>query len=157
MPVVYGFTCKETNMAYVGCTAGSLRKREREHSCLLRGKKHTAYRMQQDWDKFGAKSFVMVELERLPDDASIITKRERELYWMKSLESQGKLYNAYLNSFKPTDEAIAKGQAAAVASNLKTRAPWAAEANAKRGKSVSLTKQHLRDERLAQAMGWTTK
>lgn len=149
MAVVYGIRNKLTGFVYVGCTAGKLAKRMREHRCLLNNWKHTATLLQTDWHKYGEAEFEIVTLETLPKDATVVTKRVRELYWMQHYSTT--LYNAFQNSFAPTPEAIAKGVAA---SRLLPRIQTA-EANEKRrlaqlgkpkghGAKISATKQAKR-------------
>ena len=127
MAVVYGIRNKLTGFVYVGCTAGKLAKRMREHRCLLNNWKHTATLLQTDWHKYGEAEFEIVTLETLPQEATVVTKRVRELYWMQFYSTS--LYNAFQNSFAPTPEAIAKG----VANAHKERGNrWTPEANEKR-------------------------
>lgn len=127
MAVVYAIRNKLNGFVYVGCTAGKLAKRMREHRCLLNNWKHTATLLQTEWHKHGEAEFEIVTLETLPQDATVVTKRVRELYWMQFYST--KLYNAFQNSFAPTPEAIAKGVEAArhVVGNR-----WTPEANEKR-------------------------
>lgn len=150
MAVVYGIRNKLTGFVYVGCTAGKLAKRMREHRCLLNGWKHTATLLQTDWHKYGEAEFEIVTLETLPQDATVVTKRVRELYWMQHYSTS--LYNAFQNSFAPTPEAIAKGVEAA---RTATGNRWTTEANEKRilaqigkpkghGAKISATKQAKR-------------
>ena len=156
MAVVYGIRNKLTGFVYVGCTAGKLAKRMREHRCLLNGWKHTATLLQTDWHKYGEAEFEIVTLETLPQDATVVTKRVRELYWMQFYSTQ--LYNAFQNSFAPTPEAIAKG----VAASAKMPRIQTAEANEKRrlaqlgkpkghGAKISATKQARRAALLAKS------
>ena len=100
MAVVYGIRNKLNGFVYVGCTKGKLAKRMREHKCLLNSWKHTATQLQLDWQKHGESAFEIVTLEMLPSDASVVTKRVRELYWMQFYSTT--LYNAFQNSFAPT-------------------------------------------------------
>lgn len=129
MVTVYALKCEETGEVYVGCTAGKLGKRMREHRCLLRAGKHTAVRLQRLWDRLGPSGFRMEVLEALPKDAGTVQKRERELHWMHTLLSQGRLLNEHLISYRPTHQAIEKGVANAQKSPGKR---WAPEANEKR-------------------------
>jgi group I intron endonuclease len=127
MAVVYGIRNKLNGFVYVGCTKGKLAKRMREHRCLLNSWKHTATQLQLDWHKHGESAFEIVTLEMLPSDASVVTKRVRELYWMQFYSTT--LYNAFQNSFAPTPEAIAKGVEAA---RHVTGNRWSQETNDKR-------------------------
>lgn len=147
MAAVYGIRNKFTGFVYVGCTAGKLAKRMREHRSLLNSGKHTATLMVTDWAKYGEDAFEIVTLEMLPKDATVVTKRVRELYWMQFYSTA--LYNAFQNSFSPTAEAIAKG---VEASRKVVGQRWSPEANLKRslaqkgkpnghGAKISATKQ----------------
>lgn len=127
MAVVYAIRNKLNGFVYVGCTAGNLNKRMREHRCLLNGWKHTATKLQTDWTLHGETAFEIVALETLPKDASVVTKRVRELYWMQHYSTT--LYNAFQISFAPTPEAIAKG---VVAAHREPGNRWTPEANEKR-------------------------
>jgi group I intron endonuclease len=127
MAVVYGIRNKLNGFVYVGCTAGKLAKRMREHRSLLNGWKHTATQLQTDWHKHGESAFEIVTLEMLPEGASVVTKRVRELYWMQHFSTA--LYNAHQTSFAPTKEAIAKG---VEASRTVIGNRWTKEANEKR-------------------------
>ena len=101
MITIYGLVNFITGETYVGCTAGKLNKRMREHRCLLNANKHAAKRLQTAWNDLGPSGFRLNVLESLPKDSSVITKRERELFWMKTLKSEGKLYNDNETSFSP--------------------------------------------------------
>jgi len=129
MVTVYALECGATGMAYVGCTAGKSGKRMREHRCLLNKKRHSAERLQRDWDRYGGNAFYIKTLETLPIDTPVSAKREAELRWMAHYRADGRLYNAHGNSFAPTPEAIVKGVEAArtVVGNR-----WSPEANLKR-------------------------
>lgn len=115
MPVVYAVKCLPTGFAYVGCTAGKLNKRMREHRCLLNAGEHKVTLLQQDWDRLGEEAFTIVALEQLPEPSNVVDKRVRELYWMQHFSVTGKLYNQYQVSFQPIPEAIEKGVAASAA------------------------------------------
>jgi hypothetical protein len=149
MVTVYALRFERTGEAYVGCTAGKLGKRMREHRCLLNAGKHKAARLQYLWTTHGPSGFRMVVLEALPNDADVMLKRERELHWMRHMKNQGKLLNEHVVSYRPTDAAIAAGQAKATATEGRKRSP---EANLKRrlaqlgipkghGAKISATKQ----------------
>ncbi len=108
MVTIYGLVNSASQDIYVGCTAGRLNKRMREHRCLLKAGRHAAIRLQQDWNRLTEDSFNLVVLEQLPDDANVVFKRERELAWMKCYSEKGKLYNDNLTSFSPPKGAQAK-------------------------------------------------
>ena len=101
MVMIYELVCKPTNEAYVGCTAGKIAKRMREHRCLLKAGKHSSIRLQELWLKYGHDSFVIQILESLPESCGVIEKRERELYWMRKYMEEGKLLNENFVSFAP--------------------------------------------------------
>lgn len=130
MPMIYAIENKVTGFAYVGCTKGNLAKRMREHRCLLNQGKHLATKMQEDWKQQGEQVFKTIELERLAEDATVVEKRVRELYWMQKY--QDKLYNAHQVSFAPTRQAMEKGVANAhkVPGNR-----WTEDANQKRSEA----------------------
>jgi group I intron endonuclease len=138
MPTIYAIFNKSNGFAYIGCTKGNLAKRMREHRCLLNQGAHSSTRMQQDWKHDGESCFSIVGLEKLPDDASVLDKRVRELYWMQ--KHQDHLYNAFQVSFAPTPEAIAKGVANA---HLKPGNRWTEEVNRKRSEAqLGIPKGH---------------
>ena len=130
MPMIYAIVNKSNGFAYIGCTKGKLNKRMREHRCLLNQGKHLATQMQADWDRDGEEGFDIIEVEKLADDASVLDKRVRELYWMQRY--QDKLYNAHQVSFAPTKAAIAKGVANA---HKEPGNRWTEEANRKRSEA----------------------
>lgn len=109
MAVIYGLVNVASRMTYVGCTAGKLTKRFREHRCLLNNNKHSEPILQKDWSNYGSNAFVMEVLEELPQNAVVSEKREAELKWMAKLETEGLLYNTRKNSFQPSPEATRKG------------------------------------------------
>lgn len=152
MVTIYALENITTGEAYIGCTAGKLGKRMREHRCLLNAGKHAAKRLQAAWNAKGPEGFRLFPLETMASDSGVINKRERELSWMKAYQSKGLLYNDNTTSFQPTPEAIAKGVAIAA----RTRGPQSAESNEKRrlaqlgrpkakghGAKVSETKKRL--------------
>jgi group I intron endonuclease len=104
---IYGIRNLVTSNVYVGCTAAKLNKRMREHKCLLNANQHSSKLFQKEWLEYGQDKFEMITFEELPDNASVVDKRVAELYWMQKY--QDKLYNAYQNSFAPTEEARIKG------------------------------------------------
>jgi GIY-YIG catalytic domain len=154
MITIYALECALTTEAYIGCTKGKIGKRMREHRCLLKAGKHSA-KLQQLWNQHSSE-FQMKPIETLPKTASIIEKRERELYWLRFYDDRGLLLNASCEaSFRPTKEAAAKGvEASRHIPRIQTP-----EANAKRriaqlgkpkghGAKISATKQaknRLRD------------
>jgi hypothetical protein len=127
MVTIYVLECAVTGEGYVGCTAGRIGKRMREHRCLLKAGKHTSIRLQSAWTKHSA-HFQMKPLETLQDDASVIEKRERELAWMKHYQTQGLLLNDNPMSFQPPPGAQAKAAASRVANGY----TQSAESNLKR-------------------------
>jgi group I intron endonuclease len=155
MAQIYAIVNKLTNKCYVGCTKSGekfLKKRFREHRCLLRAGKHAEKSLQKDWQIYGEHYFTVETLEEL-GECELETKRERELWWM-SWFAAGEppiLYNSNRSSFAPTPEAINKSQP------LATKAvgrKWSPEANEKRrqaqlgkpkghGAKVSATKKAL--------------
>lgn len=129
MVTIYALECGATGMGYVGCTAGKTGKRMREHRCLLNQKKHSAERMQRDWDRYGSNAFYLKTLETLPPDSPVAVKREAELRWMVTYKADGRLYNTTMTSFATTPEARAKG---IEASRTSIGNRWTPETNLKR-------------------------
>lgn len=127
MVTVYGLEDARTGAAYVGCTAGKIGKRMREHRSLLKSRKHTSKRLQEAWDDH-AGLFQMKVLETIPGNALVIEKRERELFWMRHYKARGLLLNDNEYSFQPPLGASAKAVAKRVANGYKP----SAESNLKR-------------------------
>lgn len=125
--MIYALRCGQTNKHYVGCTAGKLQKRFREHRCLLRAGKHLCQSLQTDWTQYGEGEFTVIPLEPF-DAATAADKREKEMKWMRYFEERGQLYNENLVSFQPPVGASAKAAAARVAGGFK----WSEETNLKR-------------------------
>ena len=128
MVVIYALRCVTTGEAYIGCTAGKLGKRMREHRCLLRSGKHKAVRLQTRWNELGPSGFHMEVVEALPNHADVLLKRERELFWLRSLSEQGLLLNEHMVSFSPPAGAQALAAKARVANGYRP----SAESNLKR-------------------------
>lgn len=121
MAVVYGLVHILSGRTYVGCTSGrpnskrvykgtqsKLAKRFREHRCLLNAKNHSEPVLQKDWLRDGPSAFRMVVLEETSSNV-VAVKREAEIRWMRKLEVEGLLYNAYKQSFNFTPEATKAG------------------------------------------------
>ena len=153
MPYVYAIKHKASGYIYVGCTKGKLAKRMREHRCLLNQGRHSCPLMQVDWNRDGEDGFEITPLESLPEDANVVLKRVRELYWMQVHAE--KLYNQHQTSFAPQPWAIAKGVAAAA--ELRRGTKNSPESNKKRrlaqiglpkghGAKISATKRAKRDQ-----------
>lgn len=149
MVQIYAIKCLVNGYAYVGCTKGKINKRMREHRCLLKAKSHKCTKLQHDWNEYGEDNFTIEVLEYLPREACIEAKRDGEMKWMKIFEDRALLYNLYLVSYRPTDEAIARGVESAkrVIGNR-----WSPEVNLRRslsqlgipkghGAKISATKQ----------------
>lgn len=140
MVQVYAIKCLVNGYTYVGCTKGKMSKRLREHRCLLRSNSHKCTKLQYDWNSYGEQQFIIEELEKLHKDATVDVKRECEMKWMKMFEDINLLYNLYLVSYRPTDEAIKKGVANA---HLFKGNRWTPEANLKRSLSqIGIPKGH---------------
>ncbi len=127
MITIYALRCKENGFAYVGCTAGKVSKRMREHKCLLNKGTHAAPRLLADWRRYGDEAFFVEDLQILPADSTVAEKRAAELGWMERLSAV--LYNDNRTSFSPAAEAIEKGVAVA---HAKPGNRWTPEANEKR-------------------------
>lgn len=128
MVIIYALKCVSTGEAYIGCTAGKLGKRMREHRCLLKAGKHGAVKLQSRWNDLGPSGFRMEVVEALPNDADVLMKRERELAWMRDYLERGLLLNTHLNSFRPPDGAQALAAKARQANGYRP----SAESNMKR-------------------------
>lgn len=131
MASIYMLTCRPNLKAYVGCTA-NIAKRMREHRCLLRKGKHGCIDLQFAWEYWGEGAFFMREVEKLPDDAPVSLKRERELHWMSYLQSCKRLFNDKIISFRGPPGSIEKAQLVA---HLSPGRRWTPEANEKRRKA----------------------
>lgn len=127
MVTIYGLEDATTGAAYIGCTAGRIGKRMREHRCLLKAGKHTSIKLQIAWNDHADK-FQMKPLEVMPDGVSVIVKRERELFWMKQYRDMGLLLNENEISYSPPQGAQSKAAAARVANGYRP----SAESNLKR-------------------------
>lgn len=109
MVVIYGLVNVATGRTYVGCTAGKLNKRFREHRCLLNNGKHNEQTLQVEWTLYGSCAYEIKVLEELAENATLPQKREAELRWMQRLDGEGILYNQNKTSFAFTKEATKKG------------------------------------------------
>ncbi len=152
MVKIYALTCLVTGKAYIGCTAGPLAKRFREHRCLLSNGLHKEPDLLADWLLYGAANFMIEEVYVMEEDASLHTKRAMEKHAMARYKAAGLLYNRNEACFQPTPEAIAKGIPNAAAYN-RGRSP-SPESNLKRrlaqlgkpknnGAKISATKKAL--------------
>ena len=128
MVTIYAIKCLVNGKAYIGCTAGSLAKRMREHRCLLRAGKHKCSALQSDWKSYGEGAFFAFTHQGL-SAPTLEEKRVAEIRWMREYAAHGLLYNEHIISFRPCDEAIRNGVANAQ-KNPGNR--WSPEANEKR-------------------------
>lgn len=144
MVTIYKITDGINNRFYIGCTAGKVGKRWREHRSLLRNGKHGCRKLQDAWDLSGGEKFSCGVIEYCENTV----KRERELYWLKEFKAMNMLYNEHIQSFSPPLGAQAKAAAARVANGYRP----SAESNIKRrlaqlgkpkghGAKISATKQ----------------
>jgi len=152
MAIIYAIECIKNGKAYVGCTQ-KIKKRMREHLCLLRNGKHAEPSFQADFNLYSESDFRIFALQEVEN--TLEQKRGRELYWMGRYDCKGLLYNRNKTSFQPTEKAWKKGQPRATAVEGKKRSP---EANLKRrlaqlgipkghGAKISATKQAKRTMR----------
>lgn len=125
--MIYALRCSATNRHYVGCTAGKLQKRFREHRCLLRAGSHACKPLQSDWMTHGEQAFSLLPLEPFEAD-TVGRKREKELKWMRYFAERGQLFNENLTSFQPP---VGASQKAARARTERGYRP-SAESNLKR-------------------------
>ena len=89
MAVIYGLVHVASGRTYVGCTAGKIQKRFREHRCLLNHGRHKEPVLQKEWTVYGPEAFRIEVLESLVEKAPKSVRREAELRWMKKLEDEG--------------------------------------------------------------------
>jgi len=150
MVTVYGLEDASTGAAYVGCTAGKIGKRMREHRSLLKAGKHSSKRLQEAWNDH-AGEFQMKVLETMPAEVSVIEKRERELSWMKHYRGSNLLLNENEYSFRPPPNAPTMAAKSRVANSYRQ----SAESNLKRrlaqigkpkghGAKISATKKAIK-------------
>lgn len=128
MSIIYGIFNSLNGRVYVGCTAGKLSKRFREHRCLLNHGRHAESELQSDWNAVGSAAFSISSVADL-GDVGVAQKRTAELFWMESFEANGRLYNRNRNSFQLSPEAHRKGIANA---HKSPGLRWTSEANEKR-------------------------
>lgn len=153
MVTIYAIKHIQTGKRYIGCTAGSLNKRMREHRCLLRAGTHAEPALQEDWSREGESAFSLETLEVTPDNMGVATKREAELRWMRHYQASGALYNTRLVSFQPPPGAsslaarrrVANGYRPSSASNLKRKLAQLGRPKG-HGAKISATKQRRRNE-----------
>ena len=150
MVTVYGLEDASTGAAYVGCTAGKIGKRMREHRSLLKAGKHSSKRLQEAWNDH-AGEFQMKVLETMPAEVSVIEKRERELSWMKHYRGSNLLLNDNEYSFRPPPNApvmaaksrVANGYRPSAESNLKRRLAQIGKPKG-HGAKISATKKAIK-------------
>ena len=150
MVTVYGLEDASTGAAYVGCTAGKIGKRMREHRSLLKAGKHSSKRLQEAWNDH-AGEFQMKVLETMPAEVSVIEKRERELSWMKHYRGSNLLLNDNEYSFRPPPNAPAmaaksrvdNGYRPSAESNLKRRLAQIGKPKG-HGAKISATKKAIK-------------
>ena len=117
MAHIYRMFSIESNHSYVGCTASNMRKRFREHRCLLRSNKHQSPEFQKLWDEQGELAFHIEELEVCGNHKD--EKRPREQYWMDWFAERGWLLNVNPRAGSPMPDAPAKAAAARVANGYR--------------------------------------
>lgn len=101
MVTIYVLRCTHTNQCYVGCTAGKIGKRMREHRSLLNHNKHSERVLQLLWNEYGNEGFRMETITTLAKDVDVIGKRKAEIEAMEYYESKGLLLNGNKASFSP--------------------------------------------------------
>lgn len=114
---IYAIECIPNGFVYVGCTKHDLAKRCREHMSLLKRGKHGCSLMLHHFKEHGRSSFEIRSLEILAAD-DLKTKRDREISWMRSFGSRGKLYNETEASF---GAGVPEGRKRSPEANLKRR------------------------------------
>jgi predicted GIY-YIG superfamily endonuclease len=89
---IYKITCVENSRVYIG-ESKCMRHRWTSHKSALRKTKgRTNDLLQEDWDKFGEKSFVFEIIEELPKNKDILLQREYE-YINAAIKEGLELYN----------------------------------------------------------------
>lgn len=140
MVTIYALTCMFNGKAYIGCTAGNIAKRFREHRCMLNTGLHTEPDLLADWLLHGAQNFIMRSIIILEDDATLHAKRCMEKFVMGQFKTRGLLYNRNESCFEPTRAAQLKGQPLATAT---VGNKYGSQANAKRrASSLGIPKNH---------------
>lgn len=91
MNVVYGFKCSVSSKYYVG-SSGRFRVRKAEHVRHLNQKKHHSSKLQNAWNKYGGDSFQFEVLETVENLNDL---KDREQFWIDSLDSYFNGYNSY--------------------------------------------------------------
>lgn len=74
---------------YIGKTICSFNIRKKNHINTLKAGKHANFHLQRAWDKYGENNFNFYILEECDKDKI----DEREIYWIKSLDTQKNGYN----------------------------------------------------------------
>ena len=69
MVTIYALTCTTNGKAYIGCTAGKIAKRFREHRCMLNLGTHSEPDLLADWRLYGQAMFCMETVMELENDA----------------------------------------------------------------------------------------
>lgn len=157
IPGIYVIRNNISGKVYVGSSINP-KKRWREHRCVLRQGKHHAPLLQRAWDARGESAFSFELIENVGSKQEMVA---REQFWIKELKAFGSNgYNANGEAFRPSDETIAKGVAAAAAKRLGK--PNSAESNLRRslsqkgipkghGAKISATKKALGQKPSAEA------
>ena len=88
-PGIYKIYNMKNKKCYVGSSV-NLRKRWGDHLRMLRGNYHHNAHLQRAWEKYGAREFEFIILERVKDKEDLV---EREQLWIDKLNSCGEGYN----------------------------------------------------------------
>lgn len=95
---VYGIRNTTTGQIYVGSST-DIQKRWRQHLHELRQERHHSSKLQADWAKFGGLAgFELVFLGHADDPALL---KDREQYWIDTLQAAVTGYNLHPNAIGP--------------------------------------------------------
>ena len=89
---IYCIRCKTTERVYVG-QSRSIPLRWEWHRKNLAEGEHHSYKLQEDWNKWGAGAFVFEVLEILDEGVSDAALTGREMSWCSKLKSIKEGYN----------------------------------------------------------------
>jgi hypothetical protein len=80
---IYALYWWDQDLVYIGLSQ-NLDKRRKEHFSLLTKVKHTNYKIQEAYNKFGYPDFIIIEY------CNIVELPEREIFWCKEFDGLGK-------------------------------------------------------------------
>ena len=92
--VIYSIECTVNGKCYIGRTSDT-KRRQQDHFCALRGKRHRNAHLQSAFNKYGESSFVWKVMMVCESEKHA---RENESYFLKNLWNMDCLYNLAENS-----------------------------------------------------------